>query len=63
MFVMFRSLFKQFVASLCSQKSVNELMALWSEYASQFDVPDTNFSSPMASFVLNTAEPDLSDDV
>ena len=63
MFVMFRSILRQFVASLCSQKSVNELMSLWFEIASQFDVPDPNFSSPMVSFVSDTAEPDHCEDV
>jgi hypothetical protein len=38
-------------------------MSLWFEIASQFDVPDPNFSSPMESFVLDAVEPDSSEDV
>ena len=36
------SVSKHFVASLCSQKSVDELMALWFESETRFDIPDTS---------------------
>jgi hypothetical protein len=54
---------KHFLASLCSQKSLNELMALWFESESHVDIPVTNFSLPFASMDLNTTEPDIIDEV
>ena len=54
---------KHFLASLCSQKSLNELMALWFESESHVDIPDTNFSLHFSSLDLNTTEPDIFDEV
>ena len=51
------------VASLCCNKSLNELMDLWFEPESQFDIPDTRFSLPVASFDLLTPQSVVFDEV
>ena len=63
LFTCFFSISKHFVASLCSQKSVNDLMALWFETESHFDIPDTNFTLPVTASGFNLPELNRSEDV
>lgn len=51
------------VASLCCNKSLNELMDLWFEPESHFDIPDTHFSLPVQSFDLLTPQSVVFDEV